>query len=51
MNNSLHAALVNFCTSEDDPLSHSCRDGVVVRKMFPDCTVGVVEIDGLYVPV
>jgi hypothetical protein len=31
----LHAALVKICTSGDDPLFHSCDDGVVVREMLP----------------
>jgi hypothetical protein len=35
MNKSLHAAFVKICTNGGDPLSHSCDDGVNVRKMLP----------------
>ena len=34
MNKSLHAMLTKICTSEDDPLFHSCYDGIVPRKML-----------------
>jgi hypothetical protein len=34
MNKSLHAALIKICTSGGDPLSHSCINGVVIRKML-----------------
>jgi hypothetical protein len=33
MNKSLHAALVNICTSGGGPVFHSSYDGVVARKM------------------
>jgi hypothetical protein len=42
MNKSLHAALVKIYTSGGNPLSHSCDDSVVVKKVFPDYIVGVV---------
>jgi len=35
MNKSLHAALVNICTSGADPLYHSFYDGIIARKMLP----------------
>lgn len=35
MNKSLHAALVNICTSGADPLYHSSYDGVIAKKMLP----------------
>ena len=35
MNKSLCALLIKICTSRDDPLFHSCYDGIVARKMLP----------------
>jgi hypothetical protein len=35
MNKILLAALVEISTSGGNPLSHSCYDGIIVRKMLP----------------
>lgn len=34
MNKSLHVTLIKICTSGDDPLFHSCYDGIIVSKML-----------------
>ena len=34
MNETLHASLLNICTSKGDPLFHICYSGIVARKML-----------------